>query len=91
MGCHALLQWDLSDPRIELISLRLLHWQAGSFTSSTAWEAHGFITHSLYYGEVLSFSTYFIKSFYHKWVLNLVKYFSASTEMITWLLLFFFG
>ena len=48
----------------------------------------GFILYGLYYVEVGSFYAHFLKSFNHKWVLNFVKSFSASTEMIIWFLSF---
>ena len=88
MGCHALLQGNLSDPGIELMSLCLLIGRQVLYHYCHL-GSHGFIICGLYYGEVLSFYTYFVKGFYHKWVWNLVKYFSASTEMIVWILLFF--
>ena len=44
--------------------------------------------YGLYYVEVGSFYAHFLKSFNHKWVLNLVKGFSASIEIIIWFLSF---
>ena len=38
----------------------------------------------LYYVEICSLFTYFLESFYCKQVLNFVKRFSASFEMIIW-------
>ena len=38
----------------------------------------------LYYVEESSLCAYFLQAFYHKWVLNFVKAFSASIEMIIW-------
>ena len=46
------------------------------------------IIYDLYYVEVGSFYTHFLKSFNHKWVLNLSKAFSASIEIIIWFLSF---
>ena len=42
----------------------------------------------LYYVKTGSFCAYFPNRFYQKWVLNLIKPFSASIEIITWLLFF---
>ena len=48
-----------------------------------------FIVYGLYYVEVGSFYTYFLGSIFgHKWVLNFVKSFSASVEIIIWFLSF---
>ena len=44
--------------------------------------------YGLYCVEVVSFCDHFLKSFNHKWVLNFVKDFSASIEMIVWFLSF---
>ena len=41
-----------------------------------------FIIYGLYYVEVGSFSVHFLKSFNHKFVLNFVKRFSSSIEII---------
>ena len=38
MGCHALLQGHLPDPRIELVSLVSPTLADGFFTTSTIWE-----------------------------------------------------
>ena len=46
------------------------------------------IIYGLYYVEVGSFYAHFLKSFNHKWMLNFVKGFSASIEMIIWFLSF---
>ena len=46
------------------------------------------VIYGLYYVEVGSFYANFLKSFNHEWVLNFVKAFSASIEMIIWLLSF---
>ena len=48
----------------------------------------GFVIYVLYYVGIHSFCTYFIERFYHKWVLNLAKCFSASIEMTVWFLSF---
>ena len=48
----------------------------------------GFVIYSFYYVEVCSFYSCFLESFYHKWVLNFVKAFSASIEIITCFLSF---
>ena len=37
----------------------------------------------LYYVEVHSLCTHFFESFYQKWMLDFVNYFSVSLEMIT--------
>ena len=42
----------------------------------------GFVICGLYYIEVGSFCAHFLKTFYDKWVLNLLKAFSASIEII---------
>ena len=42
----------------------------------------------LYYFEVHFLCTHFVESFDHKWMLNFVRHFSASIEMITWFLSF---
>ena len=47
-----------------------------------------FVIYGLYYVEVCSLYAHFLESFYHKWVLNFVKRFSASFEMIIWFLSF---
>ena len=47
----------------------------------------GFVVHVFYYVEVCSFSACFLESFHHKWVLNFVKTFSTSIE-IMWFLFF---
>ena len=44
------------------------------------------ITYRLYYVEVGSLYAHFLKSFKHKWVLNLAKSFSAYIEIIIWFL-----
>ena len=40
------------------------------------------------YVEVCSFYAHFLERFYHKWVLNFAKSFSASIKMIIWFLFF---
>ena len=47
-----------------------------------------FVIYSFYYVEVCSFYSCFLESFYHKWMLNLSKAFSASIEIIIWFLSF---
>ena len=42
------------------------------------------IMYGLYYVEAGSFYAHFLKSFNHKWVLNFVKDFSPSIEIIIW-------
>ena len=44
----------------------------------------GFVIYVFYYVEVCSLCTHFVESFYRKWMLNFVKAFSASIEMIIW-------
>ena len=46
-----------------------------------------FVMYGLYHGEAGSLYAHFLESFYHKWVLNFVKSFSAFIGMI----LFFFN
>ena len=48
------------------------------------------IIYSLYYVEIGCFYAHFLKRFNHKWVLNFVKAFSASIEIIIWFLSFNF-
>ena len=48
----------------------------------------GFIICGFYYVEVCSFYSCFLEGFYHKWMLNFVKTFSASVEIIIWILSF---
>ena len=48
----------------------------------------GFVVYGLYYVEVSSLYAHFLESFYHKWVLNFVKSFFCSIEMLIWLLFF---
>ena len=42
------------------------------------------IMYGFYYVEVCSFHACFLESFYHKWVLNLSKAFSAYIELVIW-------
>ena len=44
----------------------------------------GFFIYGLYYVEMSSLYANFLENFYHKWLLNFVKGFFASTEMIIW-------
>ena len=46
------------------------------------------IIDGLYYVEVDSFYDHFLKSFNYKWVMNFVKGFTASIEIIIWFLSF---
>ena len=46
------------------------------------------ILYSFCYVEVCSFYSCFLESFYHKWMLNFSKAFSASIVIIIWLLFF---
>uniref|UniRef100_A0A8C6FHC8 Uncharacterized protein n=1 Tax=Moschus moschiferus TaxID=68415 RepID=A0A8C6FHC8_MOSMO len=46
----------------------------------------GFIICGFYFVEVCSFC--FLEGFYHKWMLNFSKAFSASIEIISWFLSF---
>ena len=48
----------------------------------------GFAIYSFYYAEVCSFYSFFLEGFYHTWMLNFVKAFSASIEIIIWFLFF---
>ena len=47
-----------------------------------------FIIYGFYYVEVCSFYACFLEGFYHKWMSNFVKGFSASIEIIIWFLSF---
>ena len=38
------------------------------------------------YVEIVSLYAHFLESFYHQWVLNCVKNFSVSIDMIIWFL-----
>ena len=44
----------------------------------------GFIIYGFYYVKECSFYACFLESFYHKWLLNFFKAFSASIEIIIW-------
>ena len=59
-------------------------WDAFSFSPLRIMFAVGLS----YYVEEGSFYAHFLKSFNHKWVLNFVKGFFASTEIIIWFLSF---
>ena len=48
----------------------------------------GFVIYNFYYVEVCSLYSCFLESFYHEWMLNLSKAFSASIEIIIWFLFF---
>ena len=48
----------------------------------------GFVIYSFSYVEVCSFYSCFLESFYHKWMVNFVKGFLSSIEIIIWLLFF---
>ena len=52
------------------------------------WTKLRLIIYGLYYVEVGSFYAHFLKSFNHKCVLNFVKAFSASIDIIIWFLSF---
>ena len=43
VGCHALLQGIFPTQGSNLHLLHLLHWQAGSLTTSATWEAHDIV------------------------------------------------
>ena len=63
---------------VEMVSV-FHHW---------GWFGCGFVIYGLYYVEVSSLYAYFLEGLYHKWVLNLLKAFSASIEIIIWFLSF---
>ena len=48
----------------------------------------GLVTYSFYYTEANSFYIYFVESFYHQNILNVIKCFSASIIMIIWFISF---
>ena len=49
---------------------------------------YGFLIYDLYYVEVGSLCACFQETFYHKWMFNFIKSFSASIQMIIWSLFF---
>ena len=46
------------------------------------------VLYMAFYVEIGSLYVHFLEHFHHKWVLNFVKAFSASIEMIIWFLFF---
>ena len=60
----------------------------GSFPMSQFFAVNMCVVYGLYYVEVVSLYAHFLESFYHTWVLNFVKSFSASVEIIVWFLFF---
>ena len=48
----------------------------------------GLVVYGTHYVEVCSLYAHFLESFYHKWLLNFIKTFCASIEMIIWFLFF---
>ena len=65
---------NLPDPGIESESLMSPALAGRFFTTSATWETLGVI-YGLYYVEICSFYSYFLESFYHRWVSNFVKSF----------------
>lgn len=49
------------------------------------YDGSGLFIYGLPYVEIISFLSQFVECFYLERVLNFIKWFSASTEMITWL------
>ena len=48
----------------------------------------GFVVYGLYYVVVCFLYVHFLKSFYHKWMLNFIKSFSCIYWVIIWFLFF---
>ena len=66
VGCHALLQGFFPTQGSNLHLLSLLHWQVGSLPPAPPGKSYVAV-HSVY--------IHFVESFYHKSMLNAVKYF----------------
>ena len=65
---------NLPDPGIESKSLMSPALAGRFFNTSATWEILG-VVYGLYYVEICSCSSYFLESFYHRWVSNFVKSF----------------
>ena len=76
--------------RLEISSRKLEDTQ-GTFHTKVGLkkDRNCFIIHGFYYVKVCSFYACFLEGFfYHKWMLNFVKAFYASIEIIIWFLSF---
>ena len=61
-------------------------WEGFQLFTIEYYVVYEFVVNNFYYVEIYYLYIHFYKSFYHEWILILIKYFSASFEKIMWFL-----